>query len=53
MFIPFDFANLSGAVQRCNLSVVLHDQDCDVRVADAVAGGRAHNEAHEAALVVR
>ena len=33
-------------------SVVLHDQDSDMGMADAVTGGGADNEADEAALVV-
>lgn len=35
------------------LSVVLHDQDSDVGVADAVACGRTDDESDEAAFVVR
>ena len=40
------------AVQQWALSVVLHDQDSDVGMADAVTGGGADNESDEAAFVV-
>lgn len=45
--------DLAGQLSRLGPSIVLHDQHCDVALAYAVLRCGAHNEAHEAPLVVR